>query len=85
MRTRDALDAATVESLLAAAVAAPSIHNTQPWRFGLDVHHQVLEVRSAPQRTLPLTDPCTAPSTCPWAPRSSTSASPPSTSAGDRR
>ncbi|WPP33455.1 Acg family FMN-binding oxidoreductase [Streptomyces sp. CL7] len=57
MRTRDVLDAATVESLLAAAVAAPSIHNTQPWRFGLDVHHQVLEVRSAPQRTLPLTDP----------------------------
>ncbi len=57
MRTREVLDATTVESLLAAAVAAPSIHNTQPWRFGLDVHHQVLEVRSAPQRTLPLTDP----------------------------
>lgn len=57
MRTRDVRDAATLESLLAAAVAAPSIHNTQPWRFGLDVHHQVLEVRSAPQRTLPLADP----------------------------
>ncbi|MFD5945021.1 Acg family FMN-binding oxidoreductase [Streptomyces collinus] len=57
MRTRAVLDAATVESLLAAAVAAPSIHNTQPWRFRLDPNHQVLEVHSAPERTLPLTDP----------------------------
>jgi nitroreductase len=57
MRTRAPLDAATVESLLAAAVAAPSIHNTQPWRFRLDPHDQVLEVHSAPERTLPLTDP----------------------------
>ncbi|MEV7794083.1 Acg family FMN-binding oxidoreductase [Streptomyces sp. NPDC087512] len=57
MRTQALLDAATVESLLAAAVAAPSIHNTQPWRFRLDPHRQVLEVHSAPERTLPLTDP----------------------------
>ncbi|SFL92322.1 Acg family FMN-binding oxidoreductase [Streptomyces pini] len=57
MRTRIPLDAATVEPLLAAAVAAPSIHNTQPWRFRLDSGHQVLEVHSAPERTLPLTDP----------------------------
>ncbi|MFF4884920.1 Acg family FMN-binding oxidoreductase [Streptomyces nigra] len=57
MRTQAVLDAATVESLLAAAVAAPSIHNTQPWRFRLDPHHQMLEVHSAPERTLPLTDP----------------------------
>jgi hypothetical protein len=57
MRTRAVLDAVTVESLLAAAVAAPSIHNTQPWRFRLDPHHQVLEVHAAPERTLPLTDP----------------------------
>ncbi|MFG2561834.1 Acg family FMN-binding oxidoreductase [Streptomyces sp. NPDC048496] len=55
-RTR-ALDSATVESLLAAAVAAPSIHNTQPWRFHVDPDSQVLEVRSAPERRLPLTDP----------------------------
>ncbi len=33
------------------------IHNTQPWRFRLDHDSQVLEVRSAPERTLPLTDP----------------------------
>ncbi|MFJ8112071.1 Acg family FMN-binding oxidoreductase [Streptomyces sp. NPDC096132] len=57
MRTQVLLDADTVESLLAAAVAAPSIHNTQPWRFRLDPDHQVLEVHSAPERTLPLTDP----------------------------
>ncbi|MDQ0834321.1 hypothetical protein QF032_006165 [Streptomyces achromogenes] len=57
MRTRSRLDAATVESLLAAAVAAPSIHNTQPWRFRLDPDHQVLEVHSTPERTLPLADP----------------------------
>ncbi|MEV7975599.1 hypothetical protein [Streptomyces sp. NPDC086519] len=57
MRTRTRLDAATVEPLLAAAVAAPSIHNTQPWRFRLDPDNQALEVHSAPQRTLPLTDP----------------------------
>ncbi|MEU0830303.1 nitroreductase family protein [Streptomyces sp. NPDC005969] len=57
MRTQTRLDAAIVESLLAAAVAAPSIHNTQPWRFRLDPDSQVLEVHSAPERTLPLTDP----------------------------
>jgi hypothetical protein len=57
MRTQTALDAATVESLLAAAVAAPSIHNTQPWRFHLDPDSQLLEVHSVPERTLPLTDP----------------------------
>ncbi|MET9886468.1 hypothetical protein ABZZ20_25690 [Streptomyces sp. NPDC006430] len=58
MRTRAALDAATVEALLTAAAAAPSIHNTQPWRFRLDPDSQVLEVRSAPERSLlPLTDP----------------------------
>ncbi|MFF3942960.1 Acg family FMN-binding oxidoreductase [Streptomyces phaeofaciens] len=57
MRTQAPLDAATLESLLAAAVAAPSIHNTQPWRFRFDPDSQVLEVRSAPERTLPLADP----------------------------
>ena len=27
------LDVPTLETLIAASVAAPSIHNTQPWRF----------------------------------------------------
>ncbi|MDN3026161.1 nitroreductase family protein [Streptomyces sp. S.PB5] len=57
MRTRAPLDALTVETLLAAAVAAPSIHNTQPWHFRLDSGSQVLEIHAAPERTLPLTDP----------------------------
>ncbi|WP_342787044.1 nitroreductase family protein [Streptomyces tailanensis] len=57
MRTQTPLDAATVESLLAAAVAAPSIHNTQPWRFRLAPDSRLLEVHSVPERTLPLTDP----------------------------
>jgi nitroreductase len=52
-----ALDSATVESLLAAAVAAPSIHNTQPWRFHVDARDRLLEVHAVPERTLPLTDP----------------------------
>ncbi len=51
------LDAAALETLLAAAVAAPSIHNTQPWRFRLNPANQLLEVRAAPERSLPLADP----------------------------
>jgi nitroreductase len=57
MRSIQALQPDTVESLLTAAGAAPSIHNTQPWRFHLDRDSQVLEVHSAPERTLPQTDP----------------------------
>jgi hypothetical protein len=57
MRSIQALEPDTVEALLTAAGSAPSIHNTQPWRFRLDPNSQVLEVHSAPERTLPLTDP----------------------------
>jgi hypothetical protein len=59
MHTQVLPDAATVESLPAAAVTAPSIHNMQPWRLRLDSDRQVLEVRSArgvPAATTP-TDP----------------------------
>ncbi|WP_035839212.1 Acg family FMN-binding oxidoreductase [Kitasatospora azatica] len=52
-----ALDAATLEKLISAAVAAPSIHNTQPWRFRLRPETSVLEVRAARERALPVTDP----------------------------
>jgi len=51
------LDAATLETLVSAAVAAPSMHNTQPWRFRLDPHTDTLEVHAAPERALPLADP----------------------------
>ncbi|MFC5720836.1 Acg family FMN-binding oxidoreductase [Streptomyces gamaensis] len=51
------IDAARVEKLLCAAVAAPSIHNSQPWRFRLDPRTPAVEVRAAPQRRLPLADP----------------------------
>lgn len=51
------LDAATVEKCLAAAVAAPSIFNTQPWRYRLDPEAVALEVRAAPERGLRHTDP----------------------------
>ncbi|WP_405877727.1 hypothetical protein OG762_03655 [Streptomyces sp. NBC_01136] len=56
MQTRE-LDATAVRSLLAAAVAAPSIHNTQPWRFGLDPDTRSVEVRADLTRRLPITDP----------------------------
>jgi nitroreductase len=51
------LDAATLEKLISAAVAAPSIHNTQPWRYRLDPDTSTLEVRAAPERGLRHTDP----------------------------
>ncbi|WP_306187775.1 MULTISPECIES: hypothetical protein [unclassified Streptomyces] len=51
------VDAAALESLLYAAVAAPSIFNTQPWRFGLDADTRSVHVRADRARQLPLTDP----------------------------
>ncbi|MFG3257583.1 Acg family FMN-binding oxidoreductase [Streptomyces sp. NPDC048172] len=52
-----ALDAATLEKLISAAVAAPSIHNTQPWHYRLDPDTLTLAVRAASERTLPCADP----------------------------
>ncbi|MFF3942928.1 Acg family FMN-binding oxidoreductase [Streptomyces phaeofaciens] len=49
--------AALVETCVAAAVAAPSIHNTQPWRFGLDTETVTFEVRADPDRGLRHVDP----------------------------
>ncbi|GAA3494998.1 nitroreductase family protein [Streptomyces prasinosporus] len=56
MQTRP-VDATAVEALLTAAVAAPSIHNTQPWRFGLDAATGAVEVRADRRRVLPFADP----------------------------
>ncbi|MEU5293051.1 Acg family FMN-binding oxidoreductase [Streptomyces umbrinus] len=51
------LDAPTLEKLISAAVAAPSIHNTQPWRFRLDPDTVTLEIRAAPDHGLRHIDP----------------------------
>ncbi|MFE2422972.1 Acg family FMN-binding oxidoreductase [Streptomyces hokutonensis] len=51
------LDVPTLETLIAASVAAPSIHNTQPWRFRLDADTVTLEIRAVAERSLRHTDP----------------------------
>jgi nitroreductase len=51
------LDVPILEKLIAAAVAAPSVHNTQPWRFRLDPGSVTLEIRAAADRGLRHSDP----------------------------
>ncbi|GGO41833.1 hypothetical protein ABT039_17375 [Streptomyces lasiicapitis] len=51
------LDASTLETLVAAAVAAPSIHNSQPWRFRLDPDDVALEIRAVERHGLRHIDP----------------------------
>jgi nitroreductase len=46
-----------VTNLLAAAVAAPSMHNTQPWRFRVRRYSHVIELYADPARALPHSDP----------------------------
>lgn len=53
----ETLDARTLETLISAAVAAPSIHNTQPWRFRLDPDTVTLEIRAVADRGLRHIDP----------------------------
>ncbi|MHC0429804.1 Acg family FMN-binding oxidoreductase [Streptomyces sp. O3] len=50
-------DRALVTSLVEDAVTAPSMNNTQPWRFAHRVGSDTIEVHGDPDRTLPLADP----------------------------
>ncbi|RAG86798.1 hypothetical protein DN069_04470 [Streptacidiphilus pinicola] len=57
MTTTAVLDAAVLEELVSAAVAAPSMHNTQPWRFRLEPRTRTVEIRAALDRELRAEDP----------------------------
>jgi nitroreductase len=46
-----------VEELVAAAVLAPSMHNTQPWRFRYQAASQTIELYADPARVLRFGDP----------------------------
>jgi hypothetical protein len=46
-----------VEELVAAATLAPSMHNTQPWRFRFEPASQTIEVYADPARMLRFGDP----------------------------
>ena len=46
-----------VQELVRAAVAAPSMHNAQPWRFRVRPGMRVIELHADPARMLPYADP----------------------------
>jgi nitroreductase len=46
-----------VQELVRAAVAAPSMHNAQPWRFRVRPGLRVIELHADPARMLPYVDP----------------------------
>lgn len=48
-------DQALVTAVVQAATRAPSVHNTQPWRFV--AHDEVIELWTDPARSLPVLDP----------------------------
>ena len=46
-----------IAELLRAATLAPSMHNTQPWRFRVSDASQAIELYADPSRMLPYSDP----------------------------
>ncbi|MFL6240263.1 MAG: Acg family FMN-binding oxidoreductase [Actinomycetes bacterium] len=53
--TRTGLTADVVDYMIATACRAPSVHNTQPWRFRF--HDGAIELRADPSRALRIADP----------------------------
>jgi nitroreductase len=53
----DTLTLPTAERLIEAAVAAPSVHNSQPWQFVARPADRVIEIYADPARTLRRGDP----------------------------
>jgi hypothetical protein len=51
------LDSSALEKMISAAIAAPSMHNTQPWHFRFDPELLTLEIHAAAERALPSEDP----------------------------
>jgi hypothetical protein len=47
----------TIDELLRAAIAAPSLHNTQPWRLRVRDGGTTIQMFADPDRMLPVTDP----------------------------
>ena len=46
-----------VDELLRAAIAAPSLHNSQPWRLRVRNAGRTIEISADPDRSLPVSDP----------------------------
>jgi nitroreductase len=55
--TESALSRQTAERLIETATAAPSMHNSQPWRFVARLADRVIEIYADPTRTLRQGDP----------------------------
>ncbi len=55
--TIGALSRQTAERIVEAAIAAPSMHNAQPWRFVARLADRVIEVYADPARTMRRGDP----------------------------
>src|SRR5262249_18542107 len=53
----DTLTRQTAERLIEAAIAAPSVHNSQPWQFVARPAGRVIEIYADPARTLRRGDP----------------------------